>query len=61
MEKNKKRAGRVAWVGAMIFLALLLLEAALIRIEGGEAVPLISPLLDFIRRIWDTLLELLRV
>jgi hypothetical protein len=50
-----------AWIAAGVFLFLLILEAAFVRIEGGDRVPILSSLLDFIRRIFETILEIFRV
>lgn len=61
MDKKKRDFWRAAWIVAAALILLLILEAALIRVEGGETVPLLSPLLDFIRRMGDTLLEMFRV
>ena len=61
MEEKKKDIWKTAWLAAALFLFLLVLEVGLIRIEGGERVLLLSPLLDFVRRVWDTFLEIFRV
>lgn len=60
MDKKQDWSTR-AWIAAGIFLFLLILEAAFIRIEGGSPVPILSPLLDLIRRIVETFLEIFRV
>ena len=61
MEEKKKDVWKTAWLAAALFLFLVVLEAGLIRIEGGERVLLLSPLLDFVRRVWDTFLEIFKV
>ncbi len=61
MTKKKADWSTAAWTAAVIILLLLILEIAFIRVEEGAVVPILSPLLDFISRIFDTILEIFRV
>ena len=50
-----------AWAAAVFFLLLLILEVALVRIDEGMVIPVLSPLLKFLRSVMDTILEFFRV
>ncbi len=60
MEKKKDWI-RPAWIAAVVFLFLIILEVLLIEVDAGFRVPLLSPLIDIIRQSIDTFLEIFRV